>query len=114
MAGHGGSRPGAGRPRKHARPAAEPAISPAATLRHYETSEAYLSAVVRGDEPADELRISAARTLIRYEAKPRRVPLAPGETPRSMAQREARVAEETQVADFATKAAEIRRRHGRR
>lgn len=62
---HGGARKGAGRPKKIRESAGQV----------YETAEEYLAAVVRGDCPADPLRLQAAKALLPYQQKKRRSPL---------------------------------------
>src|SRR5512132_4070748 len=66
----GGRRPGAGRPPRTVAAATAPGAS-----RRFETAEAYLEAVVRGDEPPDAARLTAARTLLAYERPRIRSPM---------------------------------------
>jgi hypothetical protein len=99
----GGARPGAGR-----KPADR---TPDGQL--FDSAEDYLQAVVEGRVTADALRISAAKTLIRYQTAKRRLPvkaLTPGEA----VKKEKFEAETALNAEFEAKAKEIRERHSRR
>ena len=69
-AGHGGARVGAGRPAGGKKERA-----PTGGAARYEDALRYLEAVVRGDEPADGLRIAAAKVVLPYQEPKRRVPL---------------------------------------
>ncbi len=102
MAGnHGGARPGAGRKRKDRTPQG-----------HYESAEDYLRAVVRGDVAPDAIRVAAAKALIAYERAKQRAPvksLSPGQL---RAKTEMAI-EESNVAEFHAKAAEILKKYRR-
>lgn len=76
---HGGKRPNAGRkPRKPPEPAAN-----APTERTlYESAEDYLCAVVAGIEPADPVRVQAAKAILPFQKRRQRVPLAAVRTPK--------------------------------
>ena len=67
-AGHGGARPGSGRKPKATTDTQKP------TTR-YNDALAYLEAVVRGDEPADGLRIAAAKAVLPFQAPKARAPV---------------------------------------
>jgi hypothetical protein len=100
---HGGARPGSG-------PKPKGTKDKPATTTHYPDALAYLEAVVRGDEPADGLRIAAAKVVLPYQLPKRRAPVAspPPQKLRAAADRaDARSA----VEDFHAKAADIRRKH---
>ncbi len=86
-AGHGGPRPGAGRPKGTKNTPEIPR-----TPRIYRDALDYLEAVVRGDEPADGQRIAAARVVLPFQAPKQRAPIA-SPTPRKLKQIEARQAE---------------------
>ena len=73
-----------------------PAPAQPARSAAYESAEAYLVAIVRGDEVPDALRVSAAKTLIAYESPRQRRPLPPARTPRQSA-RAASEAEEAEL-----------------
>jgi hypothetical protein len=60
----GGYREGAGRPKKDRTP-----------VGRFETSQAYLEAVVKGEIEPDPARIQAARVLIQYETAKQRAPV---------------------------------------
>lgn len=105
MAGHGGRRAGAGRPRKNRAPAADEPI--------FDTAEDYLAAVVAGTIAPDSVRVQAAKTLIAYQTAKQRAPkkaLSPSE----LASRETRAVEDAVAAEFEAKAAAIRAKHSRR
>lgn len=94
--GRGGSRPGAGRPKKDR-----------IKQDFFEDAEAYLLGVVQGITPPDAARIQAAKALIAYQT-PKKRPRAKSPTPSQLRKREALSMERGQVEDFETKAAEIR------
>lgn len=76
MANHGGNRTGAGRP-KGSSSKREPTTQPAApSSKTYDSAEDYLLAVICGTEPADPVRVSAARGLLPYQRGKQRAPLA--------------------------------------
>lgn len=95
--GRGGARPGAGRPKKAA---------PEPTGIYYADAEAYLTAVVEGHEPADQLRIAAAKALLGYQIPKKRPPVA-SPPPRKLAANATKAAE----SEFAAKAAAVRAKH---
>ncbi len=98
---HGGKRPGAGRPRKDRSPKGR-----------YDSAMDYLQAIVCGDETPDALRISAAKTLLAYEAPKRRTkPKSP--PPRKLAEQEESSIERENQAAFEGKAAVIRKKYRR-
>ena len=99
----GGSRAGAGRPKKE-RPTGD---------GQFATAQEYLTAVVKGEIAADPARITAARTLIQYERGKARAP-AKSPPPEQLRQQEAKAMERGVLADFEQKAAEIRARRKRR
>jgi hypothetical protein len=102
----GGKRLGAGRPPR------KQAASTAATGAQYQSAEEYLSAVVSGAEPPNADRVSAARTLIRFQRRPERAPLA-GAVPRELARREQTDRERDAAAAWEAKAKVIRGKFGR-
>lgn len=108
MAGHGGKRLGAGRPKKVRTATASTSGEPI-----FDTAEAYLEAVVAGTVPPDPARIQAAKTLIAYQAAKQRAPKK-ALTPTQMASREVRVIEDAVAAEFEAKAAAIRAKHAKR
>lgn len=97
--GRGGARPGAGRPKK---------ATPEPTGIYYADAEAYLTAVVEGHEPADQLRIAAAKALMAYQIPKKRPPVA-SPPPRKLAALATKAAD----SEFATKAAAIRAKHSK-
>ena len=77
-AGHGGARVGAGRP-KGATPSKRSKTEPAPRAEEpklYEDALQYLEAVVRGEIPADSLRVAAARIVLPYQRPKQRAPMA--------------------------------------
>jgi len=82
MTDHGGKRPGAGRPRGTTA-ASSHSQAPEAPPTYYEDAESYLAAVVEGREPADALRIAAAKAVMPYQKRRQRVPLAAARTPKA-------------------------------
>ena len=101
----GGPRPGAARPRKTPTPAAT-----SADPQIFESAERYLLAVIKGETPADPVKVRAATCLIRYQTAVKRVPPVPP-TPRQMERKEIAAADAVVAAEFEARAAEIRRRH---
>lgn len=84
---HGGKRSGAGRPRKtggtvlHLAP---PQVgAPDAPALAFDGPEDFLLAVVRGEVPADPVRVGAARALLPFVKRRQRVPLAATRTPKA-------------------------------
>ena len=105
MTGHGGKRPGSGRPKKDRTPATGEPI--------FESAESYLEAVVSGTIPPDPARIQAAKTLIAYQKTKQRAPKK-ALTPTQMEALEVRAIEDAIAGEFEAKAAEIRARHAKR
>lgn len=102
-AGHGGARPGSGpKPGSTKR-------EPGATTTHYSDALSYLEAVVRGDEPADGLRIAAAKVCLPYQQPKARAPLA-SPPPQKLRAATERAAERAEADDFRQRAAAVRRR----
>jgi hypothetical protein len=108
MAGHGGKRPGAGRPKK-----VRTATAPPAEGQVFDSAEEYLAAVVAGVIVPDAVRVAAAKCLIGYQTKKRRAPQK-SLTPTQMAIQEVRIIENSIAAEFEAKAKEIRARHAGR
>ena len=103
-AGHGGARPGAGRPKGTTKRAETPR-----TPRIYDDALAYLEAVVRGDEPPDGQRIAAARVVLPFQVPKQRAPVA-SPTPRKMKQIEERAAEKAIADDWSKRSDVVRAR----
>jgi hypothetical protein len=104
---HGGRREGAGRPPKYARARAS------GGERQYANAEAFLEAVVAGVEPADPVRVQAAKALLAYQAPKKRAPVkSPSRA--DLARRGELAAETAVVEDFERKATAIRARHKRK
>ncbi len=103
---HGGKREGAGRPPKYPRATAD------AGERQYANAEAFLDAVVAGVEPADPVRVQAAKALLAYQAPKKRAPVK-SPKPSDLARRGEMAAETAVVEDFAARAKAIRAKHGR-
>lgn len=104
---HGGKREGAGRPPKYPRATAD------AGERQYANAEAFLEAVVAGVEPADPVRVQAAKALLAYQAPRKRAP-AKSPRPAELQHRAAQAEESAVVSDFQVRAAEIRAKHAKR
>jgi hypothetical protein len=102
-AGHGGARIGAGRKPATARNADAPAPP------RYGDALSYLEAVVRGDEPADGLRIAAAKAVLPFQAPKKRAPVA-SPPPEKLRSATTRAAERTEREAFHARAAEVRRK----
>ena len=102
-AGHGGARIGAGRKPATARSADAP------TPPRYGDALAYLEAVVRGDEPADGLRIAAAKAVLPFQEPKKRAPVA-SPPPRALAAAAERSADRSDREAFHARAAEVRRK----
>ena len=69
-AGHGGARVGAGRPKGD-----KPATGTASGVTEYADPLAYLLAVATGREPADGLRIAAAKAALPFTAPKAHAPV---------------------------------------
>lgn len=111
----GGARPGAGRPKKCKSEAPKsPAGAPIddSPSKAVLDAEGYLAAVVNGTEPADAVRVSAARALIQYQ-KPRQRAPVPSPTPKKRASMDKAADENALLDAWAKKAAAIRARMGR-
>lgn len=106
-AGHGGARAGSGRKPKTATPAAPPAAT------HFDDPLAYLIAVATGAEPGDGLRVAAAKAALPYTQPRKRAPVASPPPTKLRASAE-RAGDNAKSDDFARRAAEVRRRHGRK
>jgi len=104
---HGGKRPGSGR---KAKPATEAPVPVAPT--RYDDALAYLEAVVRGDEPADGLRIAAAKVVLPFQSPKRRAPVE-SPAPRALRAATERAGHVADADAWEVKAAEVRRRLGR-
>lgn len=102
---HGGKREGAGRPPKYPRVTAGEC--------QYASAEAFLEAVVAGVEPADPVRVQAAKALLAYQAPRKRAP-AKSPRPAELQHRAAQAEESAVVSDFQVRAAEIRAKHAKR
>ena len=102
-AGHGGARIGAGRKPATARSADAPAPP------RYGDALSYLEAVVRGDEPADGLRIAAAKAVLPFQEPKKRAPVA-SPPPEKLRSATTRAAERTEREAFHERAAEVRRK----
>ncbi len=103
-AGHGGARPGSGRKPKTNE-------APAAPTR-YADALAYLTAVVCGQEPADGLRIAAAKAVLPFQAPKARAPVE-SPAPRALRAATERGADAADNAAWLRREAEVRSRHGR-
>lgn len=105
-AGHGGARPGSG-PKPRSNRAATGDDKPE---KHYADALAYLEAVVRGDEPADGLRIAAAKAVLPFQEPRKRAPVAslPPQKMRAAAERSIDMDE---ADDWNRRAAAVRARH---
>lgn len=94
----GGARPGAGR-KKGSRNRESRFSGESSSGKRYESAEAYLHAVVIGDEPPDRNRIAAAKAMLPYQVAKRRAPLA-SEAPKQMALSEELDQERQQAAEW--------------
>lgn len=99
--GHGGARPGAGRPKKTS------AKPPTGAASRYESALAYLQAVALGREAPDGLRIAAAKAVLPYEAPKRRATVE-SPPPRSLRKKEQAQAESSETAAWNEKQRAIR------
>lgn len=77
------------------------------TAPEFLDAETYLEGVVKGTTPPDPLRIQAARTLIQYQRKKERAPMASA-TPTQLNNRAAADAEQDLLNAWAKKAATVR------
>lgn len=88
-----------------------PPAPPPARSTPYQSAEDYLAAVVRGDEIADPVRVTAARALIQYQQPRTRRPLPPARSPtQSAADADAATERELEEA-WQRKVADIMRRN---
>lgn len=85
---------------------------PAADEPKFETAEAYLQAVVRGDVVPDPARIGAARCLIVFQSAKKRGPIQ-SPAPKRLAEREVISDEATARAEWLAKSAAVREKHAR-
>lgn len=76
--------------------------------------EGYLRAVVSGREPANPVRVSAAKALLPFLSPPRRVRKAAALRPRELQQAEERATEQALIDGWNEKVRQIRGRLGRR
>ena len=97
----GGARPGSGRKPKDRTPQG-----------HFESAEAYLEAIVKGDIAPDALRIQAAKSLLAYQAPKKRVKVK-SPPPAEIRRKEISSIEQATLSDFEEKAAQIRAKLGR-
>lgn len=95
----GGKRPGAGRPPKQ---------KPASAIT-FDSAEDYLAAVVAGTEPADQVRVQAAKCLMAYQQPKTRVP-AKSARPTDIHKANASALEQQLIDEWAAKAAKVRER----
>jgi len=100
----GGARAGAGRPKR------APAAPVAAV--EYHDAQSYLEAVVRGREPADQVRVQAAKAILPFQVRRQRAPLA-APPPRAMQHAADLSAEEQAREAWRRKSEEVRARHAR-
>lgn len=100
--GHGGARPGAGRKKKNR-----------TDQDHYESAEAYLTAVVRGETPPDAVRVQAAKTLIAYEKAKQRAPVK-SPSPKQLRKKTELDIQKAVASEFEKKAEEIRAKYRRK
>lgn len=103
-AGHGGARVGAGRPKGSKDKAEKPP-----TGRIYADALEYLEAVVRGEEPADGLRIAAARVVLPFQKPKARAPVE-SPPPKAMRAAQERTQEKGTTDDWNKRAAAVRER----
>lgn len=106
----GGKRLGAGRPKKYAQREMFGGVpKPAATTPTvvYESAQAYLDAVVAGIEPADPIRVAAAKALLPYETPRSRAPLSAVGKPKQIQALQRHQDEASEKSDWRVKAEEI-------
>lgn len=108
--GHGGKRPGGGRPRKTTGPVTTP---PTPAVDGDLDVLNYLIGVALGKFAADTVRVQAAKAALAYTTTKKRGPL-PSPHPSELA-RTAKITEDSAAVDaFEAKARVIRERHGRK
>lgn len=110
----GGKRVGAGRPKKYSQremfgASSNKTSDAAATI--YESAQDYLDAVVAGHEPADPIRVAAAKALLPFQQPRTRVPLASSTKPRDLAKQQSITEQRTSDAGWQKTSDEIRARH---
>lgn len=95
------------------RAAIDAARPPAGAAPEYADAEAYLLAVVMGTAAPDPVRVGAARAILPYQRARQRVPLKAA-TASQMRKTNERNTEQSLLDDWATKAAAVRERLGRK
>jgi hypothetical protein len=105
-AGHGGARVGAGRPPGSKTRKTD---TPDEGVNRYVDALTYLEAVVRGDEPADGLRIAAAKVVLPYQAPKQRAPVE-SPPPKALRAQQTRSTEADINTDWSRRAEEVRKR----
>lgn len=109
----GGARPGAGRKKGARKSNGYLAPDPSsATGKKYSTAEAYLAAVVSGDEPPDRDRIAAAKAMMPYQTAKVRAPVKTP-APKTMQKNQEQEQAEIQREAWQRKKEEVRRRLGK-
>lgn len=103
---HGGARPGAGRPKGSTTRRTAPKEP---TGKTYADVLHYLRAVALGTEPADALRIAAAKAALPYEAPRQRAPVR-SPTPRKLEERQATAEASAALEEWEQKAQALRAR----
>ncbi len=119
----GGRRPGAGRPkgaRNRSQVAAPvkgavsaPVLAQGAPEAVYANAEEFLVAVVQGLVVADPVRVQAAKTLISFQKRRQRVPLAALRRPLAQERADALGDEEQAREEWKRRSEEVRARHAR-
>jgi hypothetical protein len=102
-AGHGGARPNSGPKPKGDRPTTD-------VQARYDDPLAYLIAVATGETPGDSLRVAAAKAALPWTTPKKRAPPA-SPSPQKLQAATQRAEARASEADFASRAAEIRRKH---
>ena len=102
-AGHGGSRTGSGRKAAGASESTPKAPTP------YPDALSCLSSVVTGVEPADALRIAAARIVLPFQQPKARAPVE-SPPPRALRKQAVRADEQGEADDWQRRAAAVRRK----
>ncbi|MBN3789708.1 hypothetical protein [Burkholderia sp. Ac-20353] len=78
-------------------------------MTRYDNALTYLEAVVRGDEPADPLRIAAARIVLPYQAPKTRAPVE-SPPPSRLRANEKRARESSEADDWEKRAEAVKAR----
>ena len=99
--GHGGRRPGAGRPKKDR-----------AAQAFFEDAESYLLAVVQGCTIPDAVRVAAAKALIQYQKAKARTPMKSPSSSQLRRKTETDL-EKSKIQEFETKAAKVRKKYSK-